>query len=286
MQPVNVKLIPSWNELHPDLQVAGAQHRLRRPLRRLAAVGPERAALPHGQGQAGRRTSWAALYDPKYKGQITIPNNPIQIADAAFYLMQSQPDLGITDPYELNKKQFDATVTLLKQQRPLVKKLLELRAVGRDRPVQERRRRRSAPSWPYQTQHAPGGQGAGQGADPLRGRDRLGGHLDALAEGEAPELRLPVDEVGLARRRSRPSRRSSSARRPANTKACPIMDQIEPGLVRAVPRRRAGVVLRQRSSSGRRRSPTAATARTTAWTTTPGRKPGPRSRARCSMAAG
>ena len=28
-------------------------------------------------------TSWKALYDPKYKGQITIPNNPIQIADAA-----------------------------------------------------------------------------------------------------------------------------------------------------------------------------------------------------------
>ena len=33
-------------------------------------------------------TSWAALYDPKYKGQITIPNNPIQIADAALYLMR------------------------------------------------------------------------------------------------------------------------------------------------------------------------------------------------------
>ena len=35
---------------------------------------------------------WAALYDPKYKGQITVPNNPIQIADAAFYLMHSQPE--------------------------------------------------------------------------------------------------------------------------------------------------------------------------------------------------
>ena len=35
--------------------------------------------------------------------------------------MHSQPDLGITDPYELNKKQFDATVNLLKQQRKLVK---------------------------------------------------------------------------------------------------------------------------------------------------------------------
>ena len=32
-----------------------------------------------------------------------------------------QPDLGIKDPYELNKKQFDATIALLKQQRKLVK---------------------------------------------------------------------------------------------------------------------------------------------------------------------
>ena len=120
VQPVNVNLIPELEELHPDLQVAGAQHGRRRPLRRLAAVGPERAALQHGQGEAGR-DRWGALYDPKYKGQITIPNNPIQIADAAFYLMHSKPDLGIKDPYELNKEQFDATVNLLKQQRKLVK---------------------------------------------------------------------------------------------------------------------------------------------------------------------
>ena len=31
-------------------------------------------------------TSVAALYSPKFKGKITVPNNPIQIADAALYL--------------------------------------------------------------------------------------------------------------------------------------------------------------------------------------------------------
>ena len=67
-------------------------------------------------------TSWGALYDKKFKGKITVPNNPIQIADAALYLAKTQPSLGITDPYELNKTQFDAAVALLKQQRPLVKK--------------------------------------------------------------------------------------------------------------------------------------------------------------------
>jgi putative spermidine/putrescine transport system substrate-binding protein len=36
--------------------------------------------------------------------------------------MRTQPALGIKDPYELNQKQFDATVALLKKQRPLLKK--------------------------------------------------------------------------------------------------------------------------------------------------------------------
>ena len=67
-------------------------------------------------------TSWGVLYDQQYKGLITVPDNPIQIADAALYLMTTKPDLGIKDPYELTQKQFDAAIALLKQQRPLVKK--------------------------------------------------------------------------------------------------------------------------------------------------------------------
>ena len=38
------------------------------------------------------------LYDPANKGIITVPDNPIQIADAALYLMKTQPSLKITDP--------------------------------------------------------------------------------------------------------------------------------------------------------------------------------------------
>jgi len=67
-------------------------------------------------------TSWQVIYDPANKGLVTVPDNPIQIADAALYLMKSQPSLGIKDPYELTKKQFDATVQLLTTQRPLIKK--------------------------------------------------------------------------------------------------------------------------------------------------------------------
>jgi putative spermidine/putrescine transport system substrate-binding protein len=65
--------------------------------------------------------SWSAIYSSKYKGKITIPDNPIQIADAALYLSRTKPSLGITDPYELTKPQFDAVIALLQEQKPLVR---------------------------------------------------------------------------------------------------------------------------------------------------------------------
>ena len=67
-------------------------------------------------------SSVSALYSPRFKGKITVPNNPIQIADAALYLSKTNRRLGIKDPYELTKPQFDATIALLKKQRLLVKK--------------------------------------------------------------------------------------------------------------------------------------------------------------------
>jgi putative spermidine/putrescine transport system substrate-binding protein len=66
-------------------------------------------------------TSWSVIYDPANKGLVTVPDNPIQIADAALYLMKSKPSLGIKDPYELTQTQFNAAVALLTAQRPLIK---------------------------------------------------------------------------------------------------------------------------------------------------------------------
>src|SRR5438034_3138395 len=48
-------------------------------------------------------TSSNVIYDPANKALITVPDNPIQIADAALYLSKTQPSLGIKDPYELTK---------------------------------------------------------------------------------------------------------------------------------------------------------------------------------------
>src|SRR4029077_10136163 len=66
-------------------------------------------------------TSWSVIYDPANKGLVTVPDNPIQIADAALYLSKTKPSLGIKDPYELTQTQFNAAVDLLKQQQPLIK---------------------------------------------------------------------------------------------------------------------------------------------------------------------
>jgi putative spermidine/putrescine transport system substrate-binding protein len=93
--------------------------------------------------------SWSAIYDSKYKGKITVPDNPIQIADAALYLSKKQPSLGIKDPYELNQTQFNAVVSLLKKQRPLIKKYWVL--AGDEISLFKNGDAIIGASWPYQT---------------------------------------------------------------------------------------------------------------------------------------
>ena len=43
--------------------------------------------------------------DSPYAGKITAYDSPIYIADAALYLMNTQPDLGIENPYALDEDQ-------------------------------------------------------------------------------------------------------------------------------------------------------------------------------------
>ncbi len=69
-------------------------------------------------------TSWDIVFEPgsPYAGKLTAYDSPIYIADAAMYLMAHQPDLGITDPYELTPAQLDAAVELLKGQSDMIGK--------------------------------------------------------------------------------------------------------------------------------------------------------------------
>ena len=74
-------------------------------------------------------TSWNVIFQEmnfpdgkSNKGRVQAYAGPIYIADAALYLKYHNPELGITDPYELTQPQFDAAVALLKQQRQIVGK--------------------------------------------------------------------------------------------------------------------------------------------------------------------
>ena len=62
------------------------------------------------------------MWDPASpaKGKISPYDDGIYIADAAVYLMATRPELGITNPYALDRTQFDAAVELVRQQKPLV----------------------------------------------------------------------------------------------------------------------------------------------------------------------
>ena len=61
-------------------------------------------------------TSWADLYDTKYKGKITVPDNPIQIADPALQFF------GADNPYAIDQATLDKVKQKLLDQRGLVRK--------------------------------------------------------------------------------------------------------------------------------------------------------------------
>jgi putative spermidine/putrescine transport system substrate-binding protein len=119
-RPVNINLIPSWQDFFPQFKspafntVDGVHYGVS------LQWGPN-VLMYSTKAFPTAPTSWSVIYNPKYKGQVTVPDNPIQIADAALYLKTHQPSLGITDPYELTQPQFDAAVKLLADQRPLLK---------------------------------------------------------------------------------------------------------------------------------------------------------------------
>ena len=157
---MNVALVPGWKDFIPQLKspphntVDGKHYGVS------LQWGPN-TLLYNTRDVTTAPDSWSTIYDPRYKGQVTVPDNPIQIADAALYLSRTRPELGIRDPYELTEDQLDAAVDLLQGAAPADQEVLGAR-LRRDRPVQERRRgRRRLVALP--DDHAAGQRRAGEG---------------------------------------------------------------------------------------------------------------------------
>ena len=121
VQPVNTSLVPNYVDVFADLKDKSWN-----------TVDGVNYGVPHGRGAnllmyrtdlvKPAPTSWdVTFYTPSpYTGKVTGYDSPIFIADAAVYLMATKPELGIKDPYALDKTQFDAAIELLKQQKTIV----------------------------------------------------------------------------------------------------------------------------------------------------------------------
>ena len=143
------------------------------------------------------------MLDPKkaakYKGKISAYDDYIYIADAAVYLKYHDKSLGIENPYELNQKQFDAAVNLLKEQKPNVGEYWssatkQISSFANDDS-------QVGTTWQYQY-FALKGEGHPVASSPAEsglraegGRDRLVGHLDDQLQRQASELHVQVDEL-------------------------------------------------------------------------------------------
>jgi putative spermidine/putrescine transport system substrate-binding protein len=171
-------------------------------------------------------TSWSALYSEKYKGKITVPDNPIQIADAALYLSKTKPSLGIKDPYELNKKQFDAAVSLLKGQKPLIKKYWALASDEID--LFKNGDAVIGASWPYQTNTLIADKVPVKDLIPKEGATGWADTWMLSAHAKHPNCAyMWLKWVSTPKVQAQQAIYFGET--PANTKACAIMDKLSPG---------------------------------------------------------
>jgi putative spermidine/putrescine transport system substrate-binding protein len=128
VQEINTDLIPSWSKVDDRLKKAPWH-----------TVDGKHYGVPYQWGAnvlmynskvfKEAPTSWKVVFkemnlpDGKSnKNRVQGFDGPIYIADAALYLMHNDKSLGIKNPYELDDKQFEAAVKLLKEQRKIVPK--------------------------------------------------------------------------------------------------------------------------------------------------------------------
>ena len=127
VQEINIDLIPSYGKIDERLQDAPWH-----------TVDGKHYGVPYSSGQNilmfntdvfGDQppTSWDVVFEEmtlpdgqSNKGRIQAYDGPIYVADAALYLMSKNPELGIKNPYQLTRPQFDAAIELLRQQRTLI----------------------------------------------------------------------------------------------------------------------------------------------------------------------
>jgi putative spermidine/putrescine transport system substrate-binding protein len=126
VQPINTALIPNWKDVDPRLEKGSWFN-----------VGGKVYGTPYQWGpnllMYNTKTfptppdSWGVLFvkqdlpDGKTnQGRVQAYDGPIYIADAALYVKATQPQLGISDPYQLTEDQYQAVLKVLRDQHALI----------------------------------------------------------------------------------------------------------------------------------------------------------------------
>ncbi|MEP7361060.1 MAG: extracellular solute-binding protein [Chloroflexota bacterium] len=120
VQPINVELVPNYADIYSSLKD--------QPYNTFDGV---HYGIPHGRGanqlmwrtdKASDQTRWdQEMFNPDTTLNLSVYDAAVYIADAAVELMNTKPELHITNPYALDDTQFQAAIDLLTAQRPHVK---------------------------------------------------------------------------------------------------------------------------------------------------------------------
>ena len=150
-------------------------------------VGVQHRGVPRRPRLVGRHVR----RQRRRRRAVSVYDSPIYIADAALYLMATQPDLGITNPYALDQDQFDAVDGPARG--------AEVRSSASTGPTTSCRRPRwsTAPCWPARpgrsSQPTPRARRQDRHGEAEGRRDGLERHVDAVVEGREPQLHEHVD---------------------------------------------------------------------------------------------
>jgi putative spermidine/putrescine transport system substrate-binding protein len=225
VKPINIALIPSWKDFYSFLQSPSFNTIDGKHYGVSYEFGPN-VLLYSTKTFKTAPTSWSVLYNKAYSGQITVPDNPIQIADAALYLSKAQPGLGITDPYELTQTQFNAAVSLLKQEHPLVKKYWDL--ASQEISLFQSGTTVVGAAWPYQTNTLVAA--GAKVAETIPSQGATGWADTWMLATHAPDPNCAYKWMQWVTTANVQAEEADYfGETPANTLACPIMDTIQKG---------------------------------------------------------
>jgi putative spermidine/putrescine transport system substrate-binding protein len=225
VRAINPKVIPDWKNFIPALK--GPPHNTVKGVHYGISLqwGPN-TLLYNTKKVKPAPKSWSAIYSSKYKGKITIPDNPIQIADAALYLSKTKPSLGIEDPYELTQSQFNATVSLLKKQHPLIKHYWA--SAGDEIDLFKNGDATIGASWPYQTIALQGDKVPVKDEIPKEGATGWADTWMVSVHAKHPNCMVKwIQWVSTPKVQAQQA--ISFGETPANTKACAVMNKLSKG---------------------------------------------------------